>query len=149
MAVVELYHSLENRKAFQPWSSTGYAASNSPRAFQSRLHSLGTEISCKDPRWRLLGTSIVFSILLSIFTTSPAVFFGSTFVGIYFSVALALDPVELKNYYSVISWAFGRFLPAAFVGLVIYYFWVSYTLRDLTAHFEKTFFGLVLAGQAL
>lgn len=100
------------------------------------------EISCKDPPWRLLGTSVVLSSLLSIFTTSPAVFFGSTFVGIYFSVALALDPVELENYYSVISWAFGGFLPAAFVGLVIYYFWVSYTLRDLTAQFEKTFLWL-------
>ena len=94
--------------------------------------------ACKDPRWRLLTISVVFSSLLSILTISPAVFFGSVFVGVYISVALALDPPEFENYYSVISQAFGGLLPALFVGLVIYHFCISYTLRDLTAQFEKT-----------
>ena len=99
---------------------------------------LNSKSLCRDPRWALLAISVLFSSHLSICTTSSAVFFGSIFVGVYFSVALALDPAEFENYNSVISWALGNFLPAAFVGFVIYSFCVTYTLRGLTAQFEKT-----------
>ena len=40
---------------------------------------VGYQESCKDPRWNLLLASVIFSSLLSITTTSPAVFFGSTY----------------------------------------------------------------------
>ena len=106
-----------------------------PEGGRAMLSSKGV---CQDPRWILLATSVFFSSLLSIYTTSPSAFFTSVFVGVYFSVALALDPAEFENYYTVISWAFGNFLPAAFVGFVIYSFCVSYTLRGLTAQLEKT-----------
>ena len=93
---------------------------------------------CQDPRWTLLAISVLFSSFLSICTTSPAVFFGSVLVEIYFSVALALDPIKFSNSYSMISGALGNFVPAAAVGFIVYYYCVTYTLRNLTAQFEKT-----------
>ena len=75
---------------------------------------------------------------MSLFTTSPSVFFGSTFVSIYFYVALASDPPDFENYMSVVSWAFRGFLPAVFVGLVIYHFCVHHSLTRLNAPVEKT-----------
>ena len=111
-----------------------------PVAFSFPEGGENTEIktSCKDPRWVVLAISVICTSLLSIFTVSPAVFFGSVFVGVYLTVALALDSPDFEDYYSVISQAFGGLLPAVFVGLVIYYFCVSHTLRNLTAQFERT-----------
>ena len=106
--------------------------------FPEGRENLESTTSCKDPRWGVLAVSVVCSSLLSIFTVSSAVFFGSVFIGVYFSVALALDPPDFENYYYVISQAFGGLLPALFVGLVIYHFCVSHTLHDMTAQFEKT-----------
>ncbi|KAL7776002.1 hypothetical protein CFE70_006414 [Pyrenophora teres f. teres 0-1] len=60
-----------------------------PRSF-TFLH--GTAAKCRDLRWPLLGVSLTFTILLSLFTTSPAVFFASIFTGVFFHVALASDP---------------------------------------------------------
>lgn len=97
---------------------------------------------CKDPRWPLLAVSVTFTSVLSIFTTSSAVFFGSTFTGIFFHVALASDPPDFEHFESVVSATVGRFLPAAFVGLAIYLYCVRRTLRELNAQFERTIFWL-------
>lgn len=93
---------------------------------------------CSDPRWRLLGVSVTFTSLLSMFTTSSAVFFSSVFTGIFFHVALASDPPDFGDFSSVASVAIGRFLPAAFVGLGIYWYCVRRTLHGLQAQLEKT-----------
>lgn len=93
---------------------------------------------CSDPRWRLLGVSVIFTIILSIFTTSSALFFGSTFTGIFFHVALASDPPDFPDFNSVVSAAVGRFLPAAFVALSIYLCSIRRTLHNLNAPVEKT-----------
>lgn len=98
----------------------------------------GTQAQCKDLRWPLLVVSVFFTSILSLFTTSPAVFFWSIFVGLFFQTGLASDPPNLTNYYSLISTALGRFLPAAFVMAVIYRYAVVYQLKGLTAQFEKT-----------
>ncbi|KAL9063279.1 MAG: hypothetical protein Q9157_008322 [Trypethelium eluteriae] len=98
----------------------------------------GTATQCEDLRWPLLVVSVIFSSLLSLFTTSPAIFFWSIFVGLFFHVALASDPPSLSNYYDLISLAFGRFLPAAFCGTVIYRYCARHTLTNLTALIEKT-----------
>ena len=97
-----------------------------------------TTSQCVDPRWNVVTVSILFTCLISLFTMSPAIFFGSAFVGIYFTVALSSDPPDFQDYYSVISSAFGRFLPAAFVILVLYHFSIHRTLYQLTAPVEKT-----------
>ena len=98
----------------------------------------GTQSKCRDLRWPLLGVSLTFTILLSLFTTSPAVFFPSIFVAIFFHVALASDPPNLTDYYAIVSIALGRFLPASFCMFAVYKFFVTRTLLGLDAQFEKT-----------
>ena len=98
----------------------------------------GTRAQCKDLRWPALAVSVIFTTLLSIFTTSPAVFFWSNFVILFFQTGLASDPPSLTNYYSLLSVAFGRFLPACFCGWVTYRYTVKRSLTNLTAQIEKT-----------
>ncbi|KAL1960882.1 hypothetical protein VTO42DRAFT_5865 [Malbranchea cinnamomea] len=93
---------------------------------------------CRDLRWPLLVVSVIFTSLLSIFTTSSTILFVSTFTGIFVHVALVSDPPDLADYSEVISMAWERFLPASFIGAVIYYFCARPTLRGLTAQLEKT-----------
>jgi len=95
-------------------------------------------VHCKDPRWRLLVITVIFTVALSVFTTSPPAFFGSTFVSIYFYVALASDPPDFEDYMSVVSKAFRGFLPAVFVALVTYHYCIHHTLNRLNAQIEKT-----------
>ncbi|KAI9719542.1 MAG: hypothetical protein M1828_006171 [Chrysothrix sp. TS-e1954] len=98
----------------------------------------GTRAKCEDLRWPLLVISLIFTCILSIFTTHPGVFFWSIFSGIFFHVALVSDPPNLSNYYSLVSNALGRFLPAAFVGFVLYKYCVKRVLEGLEAQVEKT-----------
>jgi len=98
----------------------------------------GTAAKCRDLRWPLLGVSLTFTILLSLFTTSPSVFFTSIFVGVFFHVALASDPPNLTDYYSIISIALSRFLPASFCMYAVYRFAVRRQLQGLHAQVEKT-----------
>ena len=109
-----------------------------PASFTFLEDASGASAQCQDPRWSLVLITMFFTVTVSIFTTSPSAFFGSTFVAIFFCVALASDPPDYENFMSVISWAFRGFLPAAFVGLVIYYFCVHHTLNRLSAQIEKT-----------
>ena len=98
----------------------------------------GTRAQCKDLRWPALAVSVVFTTILSVFTTSPAVFFWSNFVILFFQTGLATDPPNLTDYYSLLSVAFGRFLPACFCGWVTYKYAVKRSLTNLTAQIEKT-----------
>ncbi|KAF1363589.1 LCCL domain-containing protein, partial [Lizonia empirigonia] len=98
----------------------------------------GTSSQCRDLRWPLLGVSLTFTVLLSLFTTSPAVFFPSIFVGMFFHVALASDPPSLSDYYALISICLGRLLPASFCMYAVYRFAVYRTLHSLDAQVEKT-----------
>ena len=93
---------------------------------------------CKDPRWDLVIITVLFTVLVSVFTTSPPAFFGSTFITTYFTVALASDPPDFENYMSVVSWAFRGFLPAGFTGFVVFHFCIHHTLDRLSAQIEKT-----------
>ncbi|KAM0723601.1 hypothetical protein Q7P37_000588 [Cladosporium fusiforme] len=97
----------------------------------------GTRSQCKDNRWPTLAVTVFFTTVLSIFTTSPAIFFWSNFVALFFHVALVSDPPNLTNYYSLISLAFGRFLPACFCAAITYKYTAKRTLTNLTAQFEK------------
>ncbi|KAJ4346783.1 uncharacterized protein N0V89_010715 [Didymosphaeria variabile] len=120
-----------NRKHIKSVSFNSYF----PRSFAFLE---GTHSKCRDLRWPLLGVSLTFTILLSLFTTSSAVFFSSIFVGIFFHVALASDPPNLTDYYSIVSIALGRFLPASFCMFAVYKFFVRRTLLGLDAQIEKT-----------
>jgi hypothetical protein len=98
----------------------------------------GKAAQCKDLRWPILAVSLVFSTVLSLFVTSPALFFASIFTGLFAHVALVSDPPGNRDYYSLVSIAFGRFLPAAFCMAVMYWVSIKRTLTGLTAQYEKT-----------
>jgi hypothetical protein len=115
-------------------SSTGFD-SYFPKSFTFLP---GTQTECRDLRWSLLGISMTFTILLSLFTTSPAVFFTSAFIGIFFHVALVSDPPNLTDYHAIISIALGHLLPAGFCMYGVYYFAVRRSLHGLEAQVEKT-----------
>jgi hypothetical protein len=120
-------------------SSLGFH-SNFPLSFtfdEAAAADLDIEPQCQDLRWPLLAISIFFTFMLAVLTTSPVVFFCSVFTGVFFQIALASDPPYSSDYSGIISTALGRFLPAAFVGVVIYRYCVRQTLQGLTAHIEK------------
>ena len=91
-----------------------------------------------DLRWPLLAITVIFTVLISIFTSSPAIFFASVFTMLFFHVGLVSDPPNIYDYPTLSSLIIGRFLPAAFVAFVIYRYCVKPQLSGLTAHVEKT-----------
>ncbi|KAG6024414.1 hypothetical protein E4U41_001789 [Claviceps citrina] len=93
----------------------------------------------RDSRWALLALSVVFTAVLSLFTASPALFFFASFVGMFWTVGMALDPPPHKSLSGLVSSLSGRFLPAMFVAWVMYdRMGVRRTLAGLTAQVEKT-----------
>ena len=110
--------------------------SNFPSSFM--FHS-GTTCKATDARWQLLFVSLTFTVLLSLFTTSPGVFFFTIFTGLFFHVGLASDPPWHDSIPGLISTLLGRYLPAAFCAFVMYrYMGVHRALHGLTAQIEKT-----------
>lgn len=98
-----------------------------------------TTCKSKDARWQLFSVSLTFTILLSLFTTSPGVFFFSIFTGLFAHVGLASDPPGHNSMAGLISDILGKFLPAAFCAVVIYrYMGVRRALHGLRAQIEKT-----------
>jgi len=103
------------------------------------------ECKGKDPRWFLLVISLVFTITLSLFTTSPSLQFFITFTSLFAHVSLISDPSGISNRsISVLPELFsnfvGRLLPAAFCAVVLYWTCVKHSLEGLTTgtQFEKT-----------
>lgn len=74
-----------------------------PMSFTFLGDASGASAHCRDPRWKLVLVTVLFTVTVSIFTTSPSAFFGSTFVAVFFCVALASDPPDFQNYMSVVS----------------------------------------------
>lgn len=110
--------------------------SNFPSSFT--FHS-GTTCEAKDARWQLLIVSLAFSIIISLFTTSPAVFYFSIFTGLFWHVGMASDPPWHASKTDLFSNILGKFLPGAFCAVIIYrYMGVRRTLTGLTAQVEKT-----------
>lgn len=99
------------------------------------------DVTCgsRDMRWDLLGVSLTFSVVLSLFTKSSALFFFANFVGIFFHVGLASDPPRHSSVAALVSNILGKILPALFCAWVMYdKMGVRRTLRGLTAQIEKT-----------
>lgn len=110
--------------------------SNFPSSYT--FHS-GTTCEAKDARWELLFVSLSFTVVLSLFTTSPGLFFFTLFTGVFFHVGLASDPPGHSSIAGLMSNLLGKFLPAAFCAFVIYrYMGVRRALTGLTAQIEKT-----------
>ena len=108
-----------------------------PKSF-TFVSGIPSECGKVDQRWSLLAVTIIFTTLLSLFTSSPAVFFPSVFTMLFFHVGLVSDPPNISDYPSLTSLIIGRYLPAAFVAYVVYRFCVKPQLTGLTAQTEKT-----------
>lgn len=97
------------------------------------------ECASRDMRWSLLGLSVAFTTVLSVFTSSPALFFFGNFIGIFWNTGLATDPPPHAAVPDLISNLVHKFLPAMFVAWVMYdKMGIRRTLKGLTAQFEKT-----------
>jgi len=99
-----------------------------------------------DPRSALLPVSLLATIALAIFSTSPMVFFP-IFVLIFAHVAFVSDPPSASDRNATVlpdhmSMFAKRVLPAFFVGIVMYLTTIKRTLSGLTAQFEKALFWL-------
>lgn len=91
-----------------------------------------------DLRWPLLAVTATFTVLLSLFTTSPAICFSSIFTMLFLHVGLVSDPPNISSLPPLTSLLTERFLPASFVAYVLYRYCVRPQQRDLTANVERT-----------
>jgi hypothetical protein len=131
-------------------SYTGYEASEAhgiksvgfpgtfPRSFTFQPLEKSDAKCPTDSRWPTFAVTAVALVLLSLFTTSPGVFFFSTFIIMMFHVGLVSDPPNRGNFYELISTLFGRLLPGTFISYILYIIAAVPLLRGLTAQFEKT-----------
>ncbi|SPN99048.1 uncharacterized protein DNG_02087 [Cephalotrichum gorgonifer] len=95
-----------------------------------------------DPRGKLLGASLFFSAVASLFVTSSALQASIALVAAFVHVALVSDPPPVSSFtasvlpdlVSTLAW---RFFPAAFLAVVLYKTCVRRTLDGLTAQVEK------------
>jgi hypothetical protein len=98
-----------------------------------------TNCTSTDNRWPLLAVSSVFSGVMSLFTSSPALFFFANFVGIFWTVGMSLDPPPHTSVTSLFSNILGKFLPAMFCAWVMYdKMGVRRVLKGLRAQIEKS-----------
>lgn len=98
----------------------------------------GSGVACRDLRWQLLAVSVVYTVVLSLFTKSPSVFFYSVFIGCYLQSALATSTPKYADIYTLVSTALGNLLPALFIAQVMFTLYIRRTLLGLTAQVEKT-----------
>jgi hypothetical protein len=103
----------------------------------------GVECKVKDQRWLLLVISLIFTTTISLFTTSASLQFFVIFTALFAHVSLISDPPSVSPYsISVLPELFshfvGRFLPAAFCAIVLYWTCIKRSLDGLIAQIEKT-----------
>lgn len=106
-----------------------------------KSYSFEASVQCKarDMRWSLLAVSVVFTSILSLFTTSPALFFFTVFSGIFWHAGLVSDPPNHSSFRELFTIILGKYLPVMFVAWVMYdKMAVRRTLKGLTAQVEKT-----------
>ncbi|KAM7204575.1 hypothetical protein V8F33_001539 [Rhypophila sp. PSN 637] len=99
----------------------------------------------KDPRRVLLAVSLFSTVLFSVLTTSPSVFFFVNFISIFAHVALVSDPPNVSGpsdtiLPSLISTFAGRLLPSLFCAAIIYQTCAKPTLSNVapSVQLEKT-----------
>lgn len=77
--------------------------------------------------------------MLSLFTTSPSIFFFTIFTGVFWHVGLVSDPPNHSSFRGLFTIIVGKYLPVMFVAWVMYdKMGVRRTLGGLTAQVEKT-----------
>jgi hypothetical protein len=94
----------------------------------------GSQAYCpKDLRWEMFAITATTLVLLGIFTTSPAVFFFSTFFILILHVGLVSDPPRVSNIPELVSLLFSRLLPASFIAYVLYLYCAIPLLKPISS----------------
>jgi hypothetical protein len=114
------------------------SGSSFPLSFSVAETEEASSSRCYDMIWTPFAISVLFTVSVSMLTTSASVFFCTVYTIVFFQTALITDAPSFEDYGQVVQVAFGRFLPAAFVGFAIYKFCAKQTLGDLDAQIEKT-----------
>ncbi|KAK5049893.1 hypothetical protein LTR84_004012 [Exophiala bonariae] len=135
-SLIGSHHNYESTTA-NGIKSTSFPATF-PRSFTFQGLSSSQATCPTDSRWPLFAVTAVAVVILSIFTTSPGVFFFSTFAILFFHVGLVSDPPNTANFYESISKLFERLLPAGFISYIFYRTSVIPLLKGLDAQIEKT-----------
>lgn len=132
--VVELTgasHAYHSSKA-HGFTSTGFP-STFPKSFRF-LRLPGSQSDCpKDLKWPLFAITAVAIVAISIFTTSPAVFFFSTFYILILQIGLVSDPPGVGNMRELLSTLASRLLPASFVAYILYLYCALPALKPLSS----------------
>ncbi|EJT77576.1 LCCL domain-containing protein [Gaeumannomyces tritici R3-111a-1] len=93
----------------------------------------------RDLRWPLLGLSVAFSAVFSLFVSSAPLFFFVVFSAIFWHVGMVSDPPNISSLAGLASNIIGKYLPAMLIAWVMYdKMGVRRTLQGLTAQVEKT-----------
>ena len=116
--------------------TTGFEA-EFPKSY-TFLSDLSSECGVVDMRWPLLGVTVTFTTVLSLFVSSPAIFFFSIFTMLFAHVGFVSDKPNIMDWSALSSLMIERFLPACFVAFVFYRYAVRRQLEGLTAQVEKT-----------
>lgn len=103
------------------------------------------DMSCGDildPREQVLGVSLFFSAVFSLFSTAGASQFVVAFVAAFVHVGFVSDPPPVTPFTGSVlpdlaSTFMQHFFPAMFLAVVVYRSCVRRTLKGLTAPFEK------------
>lgn len=129
----------------------GYSSVEFPSTFPKSYRFLrnvpGIQSSChRDLRWPLFAITATTIVLVSIFTTDPAVFFFTTFFLLMLHVGIVSDPPELTQIREMFSTSAARMLPATFIAYVLYVFCAKPLLEPLESppvyQLSKTIFYL-------
>ncbi|EEP79080.1 conserved hypothetical protein [Uncinocarpus reesii 1704] len=118
-------------------SAHGFTSISFPSTFPKSFRFLrlsGSQSDCpQDSRWPLFAITATAIVLISIFTTSPAVFFFSTFFMLMLHVGLVSDPPSVSQVRELLSLLFSRLLPAGFVAYVLYLYCALPLLQPLAS----------------
>lgn len=128
----ESFHGSEGNKI----SSIGFDGAF-PKSFHFRKD-ISSDCGTVDMRWKLLGVTVTFTTIISLFVWEPWLFFTCIFPMLFFHVGMVSDKPNISDIPSLFSVIIGRFLPAALSVTVLYLAAVRPQLTGLTAQVEKT-----------
>ncbi|KAI5303343.1 hypothetical protein KEM56_007650 [Ascosphaera pollenicola] len=133
---------LEDHTGFDASTNHGISSvafnSSFPLAFEFQQGS-ASRCNGRDQQWSILAITVVFTVLISLLTTSPAVWFFSVFVGVFIQTGLISDPpgAGALSVSETFSLMIGRLLPALFVAVILFYTCIRRTVEGLEATIDK------------
>ena len=129
-------HRLGMQRDFKASTSNGIEsigfASDFPLAYTFSTASVVNN----DPQWYVFAASLTATVLIAVLCSRAELFVSAIFPIIFFQASLASDAPYFPKFGSTLSTAFGRFLPAVFVCLVLHRLYLRKTLCGLEASID-------------